>query len=371
MDEERVRFGSDGWSAVTKHYDPQTGLLVRKESSTGRVSERQVDPRAAERLWRRVKRADRDPRAVVTHHKDGTWSYTRQATSPGAVGLVSARGKNGDLGLVESRYVSPLGTHYGTLREVIKARAATPSASPPIKVRRYPLARRDNNPYPAPEPAPKITMQDRQRQDRALDLASRVRGGRIEAVIDPASQDPHNAFADPTDNVVFRRTGPFGSRLQQVRNPDRAILGAGVATSSLAEQVGVLLHEGKHERQQGARHQLSALQSQTIMMDGVGDGLAEVPYLKYANVRRAMERGADTEAGRGLAKARKLTGDATLSPKAYLGRLKPRGVPFTRTWLPQSFYDRDRSRTTWRAYGKELRRPVKPAAPAHHKNKKK
>jgi hypothetical protein len=143
---------------------------------------------------------------------------------------------------------------------------------------------------------------------------------------------------------------------------DIARVGKGVAKSSLAEQVSVGFHEGQHERQEqifgNPKKMAPAIQGYNLY--SIGRSLsAEVAGLLNANLRRSLERDADQRAGKGTAQVRKATGDPAMTPKDYVkGNYGPKGIPHSRTWQPRQQYDspQQRSRTTWRAYGEELKR---------------
>jgi hypothetical protein len=367
VSERRVRYRADGhWKVQDKIYDMRQGLMVGSADSRGHSSQKLVPYDKEQRLFSRLGKRLGDPTARISRYKKGDWRWKHQIpTFGGSLGTVAAHGKDGELGSIASGYVSPLGTRYGEVKQVQR-----PDLGPvrrrgrrPVKTRLYHTTKL-NNPYPKQQqpPAPKrVTAADSRRLERAEQLVSGFRQRPIKFLIDEGAGD-NNAYARPTDNTVFTREGPGGAHLRAISNVDIARVGKGVAKSSLAEQVSTGFHEARHERQEHAigdpRNQVHAITANSLR--GVGHRLSsEVAGLLNADLRRSLERDADWRAGQGTAQVRKHTGDPAMTPRAYVkGLHPPKGIPHTRTWTPRDGYDspRQRSRTTWRAYGEELRR---------------
>jgi hypothetical protein len=365
MGERRVRYKADGsWNLVEKLYNPSHGLVVGSSDSRGRHNEKQIPYAKEQRLFSRLSKRLAEPTARISHYKKGDWRWKHQISTFGqSLGTIAAHGKDGELGSITSGYVSPLGTRYGEVREVVQPahRAVTRKGRRPVKTRLYHINKL-NNPYPKQQPQKQkqVTEADNRRLERAEQLVSRFRERPIKFLIDEGVAG-NNAYARPMDNTVFSRVGPNGSHLQAINNVDVARVGKGVAKSSLSEQVGVGFHEGQHERQErifgDPKKMTPTIQGYNLY--SVGRHLsAEVAGLLHSDLRRSLERDADQRAGRGTAQVRKSTGDPAMTPKDYVkGNYGPKGIPHSRTWQPKLEYDspRQRSRTTWRAYGQELK----------------
>ena len=365
MEELHSRLTPSGqWKSQLKFYDPSHGLLVQKEDSRGNRSERWVSPATEQRLLRRLMGAARGRKERIRHYKDGKWSWSKVVHALGSLGTVSAHGRQGLLGRVESSYVSPLGTRYGSVYRDVRGQISRPEAGArPVKSRTYDQARLRSQPAAEAPPQKKnvtITAADRRRLEQSEALATRVRKRPIRVIRDDMAGE-ENAFAQPTNNTIYGRT-------RVIKNVDVANIGSKFAKGSKALQLGVIFHEGGHEYQElrflDPRYATHGIQARNLSAIN-REVPATVAGLLAADENRTMERGADRAAGHGLAKARRLTGDRSLTPADYvraLGQMQ-KGQPFNRVWTPLRGYDslRERSRTTWRAYGAGLRKYEKPA----------
>lgn len=357
--EDRVRVAPDGhWKRQIKQYDPRQGLAVYKDDSRGGRRERQVSPQVEQRLFKKLWRVADRPKESIKRYKDGTWSWRHQLPAlNGSVGTVAARGKHGLLGRVDSGYTSPLGTTYGAANRTVRRTIAQPQkGARPIKARTYSYTKlgRQKGAWTPPAKG-RVTAADQQRLEQSETLVNKVRKRPIRVLKDDMRGEA-NAFAQPTNNTVYGST-------KVIKNVDVANIGSTFARGSKPLQVGVILHEGGHEFQEprvrDPRFTTHRIQAGNLAAINRQLG-ATVASLLAADNNRTLERGADRAAGQGLAKVRRVTRDASMTPRDYIKALQQmqKGAPFSRTWSPTQGYDsvRQRSRTTWKAYGAGLRK---------------
>ncbi len=346
--EQRIRNNPDGtWNAVSKTLDGGK-IRVEREDSRGRRTNKVLSFKQARRQMDRMIRANDNPKMKQTRFTDGSWSLNQVTSSDrGFIATISARGKNGKLGAVKTGYVSWLGTRFGEVKDVKnqKAAARKPGARK-VKSRTYLLNRGGGDGTPEPKAdMSKVTRADRNRLGRSLRSYNKVTGQKAKARIHP-SAGQFNAYVDVHDKSKVTTFGP------------------GYAKNSYASQLGILGHEGQHERDgRGLRKfYKNSPKIRSGFLAKVGSTMAaDLALLEYADMNRTYERRADAAAGKVLGQARKQTGQKSLSPRDLVKDLwKPhKGTP--RNWSPYSEYDRhkDRGATMWKAYGKELRRTPK------------